>query len=86
MTSVKIAVLAVFIGYLAVACWGTTKIQEGLERRRMVLYDSYAVEFFDREDLYFREYPYRIQVKISWHIKQCLIVPEFQCQFGVIFS
>ena len=62
MTSVKIAVLALFIGCLGVACWGTTKIQEGLERRRMVLYDSYVVEFFDREDLYFREYPYRIQV------------------------
>jgi len=64
---VKALVLAVFMGYLGVACWGTTKIQEGLERRRMVLYDSYAVTFFDREDMYFREYPYRIQVCISSH-------------------
>lgn len=57
--------MTLFLGYLGAACWGTTKIQEGLERRRMVLYDSYAVKFFDREDLYFREYPYRIQVNFE---------------------
>ncbi|CAL8113391.1 unnamed protein product [Orchesella dallaii] len=65
MTPVKIVVLAMFIAYLGVSCWGITKIQEGLERRKLTRYDSYAATFFDMEDQYFRDYPYRIQVVVS---------------------
>lgn len=59
---VKALVILVFAGYLAGAGYGITQIQEGLERRKIAREDSYSIEFFDREDLYFREFPYRIQV------------------------
>lgn len=42
-----------------------TQIEEGLERRKVAKNDSYAIEFFDREDDYYREFPYRIQVVIA---------------------
>lgn len=62
---VKILVLLVFAGYLAGALYGTTTIQEGLQRRKLSRADSYSIEFYDRDDFYFREFPYRIQVIIA---------------------
>jgi hypothetical protein len=62
---VKVIVVAVFACYVAGACYGITRIEEGLERRKLSRSDSYSVEFYDREDFYFREFPYRIQVKVS---------------------
>ncbi|XP_063233113.1 patched domain-containing protein 3-like [Bacillus rossius redtenbacheri] len=62
---VKVLVIAVFALYLAGAGYGVTRIKEGLERRKLSRADSYSVEFYDREDFYFREFPYRIQVVIS---------------------
>lgn len=38
-------------------------VKEGLERRRLSRDDSYSVEFYDREDMYFRDFPYRVQVR-----------------------
>ncbi|KRT79642.1 Hedgehog receptor, partial [Oryctes borbonicus] len=61
---VKVIVLLIFGLYLMGAGYGVTKIEEGLERRKVAKKDSYAIEFFDREDDYFREFPYRIQVII----------------------
>ncbi|OWR54203.1 Ptc-related protein [Danaus plexippus plexippus] len=62
---VKALVILIFLGYLAGAGYGVTNLKEGLERRKLSKVDSYSVEFFDREDLYYREFPYRIQVVIS---------------------
>ncbi|XP_050498733.1 patched domain-containing protein 3 [Diabrotica virgifera virgifera] len=62
---VKFLVILVFAVYLLGAGYGITKIQEGLERRKVAKNDSYAIEFFDREDDYYREFPYRVQVIIS---------------------
>lgn len=56
---VKILVVIVFGLYLAGACYGVTQIEEGLERRKVAKNGSYAIEFFDREDDYYREFPYR---------------------------
>ena len=56
---VKILIVMIFGLYLVGAGYGVTQIQEGLERRKVAKKDSYAVEFFDREDDYFREFPYR---------------------------
>uniref|UniRef100_A0A1B0DGD4 Uncharacterized protein n=1 Tax=Phlebotomus papatasi TaxID=29031 RepID=A0A1B0DGD4_PHLPP len=61
----KALVILVFGGYLLGACFGLTNIKEGLERRKLSKADSYSVEFFDREDDYYREFPYRIQVIIA---------------------
>ncbi|XP_045785831.1 patched domain-containing protein 3 [Maniola jurtina] len=62
---IKALVIVVFLAYLAGAGYGVTNLKEGLERRKLSKVDSYSVEFFDREDLYYREFPYRIQVVIS---------------------
>ncbi|CAH0556056.1 unnamed protein product [Brassicogethes aeneus] len=62
---VKVLVILVFGVYLLGAGYGVTQIQEGLERRKVAKNDSYAIEFFDREDDYYREFPYRIQVVVA---------------------
>ncbi|XP_063921586.1 patched domain-containing protein 3 [Zophobas morio] len=62
---VKVVVILVFGLYLLGAGYGVTQIEEGLERRKVAKNDSYAIEFFDREDDYYREFPYRIQVVIA---------------------
>lgn len=59
---VKAVVIVIFLAYLAGAGYGVTNLKEGLERKKLSKVDSYSVEFFDREDLYYREFPYRIQV------------------------
>ncbi|EDW00569.1 GH20944 [Drosophila grimshawi] len=61
----KIIIILAFATYLAGACYGVTQIKEGLERRKLSREDSYSVEFFDREDDYYREFPYRMQVIIA---------------------
>ncbi len=65
---VKLFVILLFIGYLAGAIYGALRIQEGLQRRKLSRPDSYSVEFYDREDFYFREFPYRIQVKFMGNV------------------
>lgn len=56
---VKVLVILIFGIYLLGAGYGITQIEEGLERRKVAKNDSYAIEFFDREDDYYREFPYR---------------------------
>lgn len=58
----KFIIIIVFAAYLVGACFGITQIKEGLERRKLSRSDSYSVEFFDREDDFYREFPYRMQV------------------------
>lgn len=40
-------------------------MKEGLERRKLSKDDSYSVKFFDLEDEFYREFPYRIQVILT---------------------
>lgn len=61
----KALILLVFAAYLGGACYGLTQIKEGLERRKLSKEDSYSVKFFDLEDEYYREFPYRIQVIVT---------------------
>ncbi|XP_043202388.1 patched domain-containing protein 3-like, partial [Amphibalanus amphitrite] len=63
--AIKAFVIMVFLVYLGVAIWGCTMVREGLERRRLSKDDSYSVQFYDVEDLYFREHPYRVQVIVQ---------------------
>lgn len=62
---VKLLVLTVFLVYLMVGIYGCSVIKEGLDRRKLSRDDSYSVQFYDFEDKYFRQYPYRIQVVIN---------------------
>ena len=66
--SVKVVVLILFAGYLAVSGWAVASIEEGLNRRHLARFDSYSVEFYDAEDKYFKEYPFRINVIINSHL------------------
>ena len=59
---IKFLIITIFAAYLGGACFGMTRIKEGLERRKLSKADSYSVVFFDLEDEYYGEFPYRIQV------------------------
>ncbi|XP_033337627.2 patched domain-containing protein isoform X1 [Megalopta genalis] len=62
---IKVLVILIFACYLAGALYGLTTLQEGLDRRKLSKNDSYSIVFYDRQDYYFREFPYRIQVVLS---------------------
>ncbi|CAM1305601.1 daf-6 (predicted) [Pycnogonum litorale] len=62
---IKILVLCVFAAYLAIAMWSFTKLDEGLLFRRLSADNSYSITFYDTEDLYFKDYPYRVQLMID---------------------
>ncbi|XP_054003081.1 patched domain-containing protein 3 isoform X1 [Hylaeus anthracinus] len=62
---IKAIVILIFVCYLAGALYGLTTLQEGLDRRKLSKNDSYSIVFYDRQDYYFREFPYRIQVVVS---------------------
>lgn len=62
---IKIIVILIFGCYLAGALYGLTTLREGLDRRKLSKNDSYSIVFYDRQDYYFREFPYRIQVVVS---------------------
>ncbi|XP_037031767.1 patched domain-containing protein 3 isoform X2 [Bradysia coprophila] len=62
---VKALIIITFGAYLAGAGYGLTQMKEGLERRKLSKDDSYSVKFFDLEDEYYREFPYRIQVILT---------------------
>lgn len=61
----KALILLTFAVYLGGALYGITQIKEGLERRKLSKEDSYSVKFFDLEDEYYREFPYRVQVILT---------------------
>lgn len=61
----KALILLGFVAYVLGACYGITQIKEGLERRKLSKEDSYSVKFFDLEDEYYREFPYRMQLVLT---------------------
>lgn len=61
----KALILLGFGAYLLGAGYGLTQIKEGLERRKLSKEDSYSVKFFDLEDEYYREFPYRMQLLLT---------------------
>lgn len=61
----KLIIVLLFAGYLAIACYGVTQLKEGLERKKIVKHDSYLIDYFEREDQLYREFLYRIQVIIT---------------------
>lgn len=62
---VKILVIIFFLVYLAVGLWGCTQVKEGLERYKLAMDTSYARDFFNTDDMYFRQYPLRIHVVMN---------------------
>ena len=66
--SSKAMVLTIFLLYLGGACFGVSQLKEGLEKRRLSRFDSYSVEYYDMEDKYFRDFPFRINVSYQQYI------------------
>ena len=62
---IKVLVIFSFLIYLLIGIYGCTQVREGLDRRKLSRDDSYSVKYYDYEDRFFREYPYRIQVVIN---------------------
>lgn len=62
---IKLLVIFIFLIYLVIGIYGCTQVREGLDRRKLSRDDSYSVKYYDYEDRFFREYPYRIQVVIN---------------------
>ncbi|CAB4057442.1 unnamed protein product [Lepeophtheirus salmonis] len=61
------AIMVIFRDYVARAINnGYFKIFV-LNGKKLARYDSYSVEFYEMEDTYFREYPYRVNVVLSGH-------------------
>lgn len=77
---VKTFIILIFATYLAGACYGLTNIKEGLERRKLSKSDSYSVRFFDLEDEYYREFPYRIQVIITGDLNYSDPITQMQIE------
>lgn len=59
---VKCLILVSFALYLAGAIYGCSQLREGLDRARLTLDVSYAKDFFNADDKYFKSFPYRVQV------------------------
>ncbi|XP_077994821.1 patched domain-containing protein 3-like [Glandiceps talaboti] len=66
---VKILTLLVFAGYLGVAIWGCTQLQEGIRLKNLANDDSYAVEFYNLEDEYFKVYGPAVAIVIDEKLK-----------------
>ena len=62
-SKIKSLVLFLFVCYMFVSILGIISVKEGLERKKLARFDSYSVQFYELEDNFFREYPYRISVK-----------------------
>jgi len=61
----KALIIIVFLAYLGASIYGILKLEDGLERRKLVGHNSYAKPFFDTEDKFFRDNPYRFQIVID---------------------
>lgn len=61
----KTLIILVFLAYLGVSVYGILNMKEGLERSKLVGDYSYSLPFFQLEDLYFRNNPYRLQIMIN---------------------
>lgn len=78
----KVLILLIFAAYLAGASYGITQIKEGLERRKLSKEDSYSVKFFDLEDEFYREFPYRMQVIVSGELNYSDVVSFVSIIYG----
>ncbi|XP_035687590.1 patched domain-containing protein 3-like [Branchiostoma floridae] len=62
---VKVVVIILFLGYLAVSIWGCTQLREGLRLQSLADDNSYIVKFYDLEDEYFKTYGPQVMVTLT---------------------
>jgi len=71
---VKVAVILLFILYLAVSCYGITTLNKGLAIKKMYPPKSPMYVFYNKEEQYFQNYPYRVQVFQFTSLKSMYII------------
>ena len=81
---IKAFVIFCFLIYLGIGIYGCTKVKEGLDRKKLSRDDSYSIKYFDYEDRFFREYPYRVQVVINKTLNYA--DPKVQTQIESLLS
>ncbi|XP_077994624.1 patched domain-containing protein 3-like [Glandiceps talaboti] len=62
---VKIITVLAFVVYLTVAIWGCLQLQEGIRLKNLANDDSYAVQFYNLEDEYFKVYGPAVTIAIN---------------------
>ncbi|XP_066270101.1 patched domain-containing protein 3-like [Branchiostoma lanceolatum] len=62
---VKVAVTAMFFGYIGVGVWGCTRLREGVPLSKLAEDGSYVARFLDQDDRYFSEYDVRVGVMVT---------------------
>ncbi|KAA0198234.1 hypothetical protein HAZT_HAZT002796 [Hyalella azteca] len=61
-------VVVAFAAYLAVAVYGCTTFNDGLQLRKTARYDSYSIPFYDFTDKYFSSFAYRPMIVFTGNI------------------
>ncbi|XP_047741343.1 patched domain-containing protein 3-like isoform X2 [Hyalella azteca] len=61
-------VVVAFAAYLAVAVYGCTTINDGMQLRKTARYDSYSIPFYDFTDKYFSSFAYRPMIVFTGNI------------------
>lgn len=54
-----------YLIYIAGAIYGCYNLVEGLERRKLVRYDSYVDKFFRIDDVYFQDFAFPISASTN---------------------
>ncbi|XP_078579544.1 patched domain-containing protein 3-like [Branchiostoma floridae x Branchiostoma japonicum] len=62
---VKVAVFAMFFGYIGVGCWGCTQLREGVPLSKLAGDGSYIARYLDQDDRYFSRYDVRVGVMVT---------------------
>lgn len=62
---VKIFVVFLFLGYLALSVWGCLHVQEGLQLKDIFADDSYARKYYQQQTEYYTEYGATVSVAIT---------------------
>ena len=60
----KVVILIIWAAYLGVAIWGCINITQGLQFKHLAPDDSYVVDFYNQDDLYFKKYGFNVQVVV----------------------
>ncbi|KPP59988.1 patched domain-containing protein 3-like [Scleropages formosus] len=64
-TWTKVFVVFLYIGYVAVSIYGCFHIQEGIDLRNLAPDDSYIVNHYTNEEMYFSEYGPNVMVVVT---------------------
>ncbi|XP_003975914.2 patched domain-containing protein 3 [Takifugu rubripes] len=62
---VKVCVLLVYAGYLAVSIYGCLILKEGLDTKHLALDDSYIIDYFEDQRQHFSDYGLNVMVAVK---------------------